>query len=98
MSCAEQADVTAMYVTISIAIAPDFPRSATAAAGATRPAPCCAVLRGSGYVGKTGFVWRARAESPMTVPKAYGTLNHERPPRKYALVVPLGSEAMARCQ
>ena len=37
-------------MTINIAIAPDRPSSATAAAGATRPAPCCATLNGSGYL------------------------------------------------
>lgn len=82
MSCAEAADVTAMYVIISIAIAPERPRSATAAAGATRPAPCWSALRGSGYVGKTGFVSRARAQRPIVVPKANGTLNHEMPPSR----------------
>ena len=98
MSCAEVAEVTAMYVTISIAIAPDLPRRATAAAGATRPAPCWDALRGRGYVGNTGFVCSARADNPITEPNAKGTLNHERPPRKYALVVPFGLDAIARCQ
>lgn len=97
MSCADAADVTAMYVMMSIAIAPERPSSATAAAGATRPAPCWSVLSGSGYVGNTGFVCSARAERPIVVPNANGTLNQDMPPRMYARVVPCGFDAMARC-
>lgn len=98
INCAEHAEVTAIYVTTSIAIAPDVPFKATAAAGATNPASCCAMLRGWGYVGNAGLFCRARAERPMMVPKAKGTENQERPPRRYALVVPCGWDAMARCQ
>lgn len=98
MSCAEQADVTAMYVTMSTAMAPRFPRRVTATAGVTSPAPCCAALNGKGYVGHAGFDWRARPERPIIEPKAKGTLNHEIPPKKYAFVVPFGLDAIARCQ
>ena len=41
-------DEYTMYVIMSIAIAPLVPRIATAAAGATRPAPCWEALSGSG--------------------------------------------------
>ena len=73
-------DVTAMKSSISIKIAPPWPRSVIAVAGDDRPAPFSATESGCGYVGKRGLLVRAAQPNPIAVAKPNGMPYHAIPP------------------
>lgn len=74
---------------VSSRMAPNFPISATAVAGGTRPRPAS-----SAVIGRS----RARAPRPRDVAREKGTANQTSPPSKYPLCVDVGLAAMALIQ
>ena len=91
--CADDAEVTARNSRMSIATAPLLPQSATAAAGAVRPAVTCSVVS----VAMAGSLCiSARAARPMLVANTNGIGNHAAPPKKKPSDAVLGCEAIER--
>ena len=78
MSSAEQALVTAKKSRMRMAVAPDLPRRAAAAAEAGRPAETSAGVRT--FMSTSPF--KATAARPRVVAKVKGMANHARPPRR----------------
>lgn len=98
ISSADVDDVTAMKRRSSIRPAPPLPSRVMAVAGEERPAPLCAAVNGSGYVGKLVDPVRAAQPSPIAVANANGMPYHAMPPKMYALTDVSGRDAIARCQ
>lgn len=87
----ERTEVTLRKTSRSMSTAPAVPNRYVTAAAPARPAPMSSEVR----TGKSGRVPRARAPSPRTVPHAKGIENQAKPPRKYALAVVAGLDAIA---